>query len=438
MPTALKLSTSFRKAVAAGLLLTGAAGTSLAAAPPGHDNTVVTNYSQDLDALGKRFTERLQNIDPGSDRTIVFIDPTKFDSAVALGLAPAEAIQKILEIEEVSTPDLDSIAQNMSGLAVRSQLTGDISLKTNPHASAALQKICAITPADPSGMLATRNLTALDVEAYTNYHEAWHCLDSKYNIVEPPLDALLLVSRNMPQEIIRSGDALSLISRINRTETFADQGAVGDMIREGYAIDIIDRIAEWRSSRSTDYIHFTSPGLMALKERINAMGIDKFRLLQEQELEKLYYDVTDAHAFSPEKIKSFIVYTQAPPAKRVSMLAHGDIDPSIRFNDMIKQAFEAGETSPPASPEEKKHVKTALDEWNAEKTLNDEATRVDGQTTPQSIVKAYGRLQDRLRESLKKDPHNLLYPEQLTLLKDHLRDTVAKAVQTQKPSGPKI
>lgn len=438
MPAALKLSASFRKAVAAGLLLTGAAGTSLAAAPPDHDGTVVTNYSQDLDALGKRFTERLQNIDPGSGRKIVFIDPTTFDSAVALGLAPAEAIQKILEIEKVSTPDLDSIAQNMSGLAVHSQFTGNISLKTNPHASVAPQEICAITPADPSGMLATQNLTLLDMEAYTNYHEAWHCLDSQYNIAAPPLDTLLVVARNIPQEIIRSGDALSLISKINKAETFSDLGAAGDMIREGYAIDIVDRIAEWRSNRATDYIHFTGPGLMALKERINAMGIDKFRLLQEQELEKLYYNVTDMHAFSPEKMKSFIVYTQAPPAKRVSMLARGDIDPSIRFNGMIRQAFEAGETSPTASPEEIKHIKTALAGWNAEKMLKDEAMRVDGKATPQSIVNAYGRLQDQLRESLKSDPHNLFYPEQLTLLKDSLSVTVAKAAQTQKPAGPKI
>ena len=454
-----KLSKNFRRAVVAGVMLTGAAGTGLAAVMPDNEDlsvtidTAETSYSKDLDALENRFTERLKNIAPASGRQVVIIDPNKFESAVALGLSPVAAIDRILEGHRTKTsPEVAAeIAKDMWNRPAYSPVTGS-ARKTDPRTRyLGAENACVITPADPSGSFGIDGLATLETEKFVNYHEGWHCLSFKYNDTKDSdietlarLDMDKLKAGNL-LELAHSPSALRIATMRNKGESFADLGATGDMIREGFPVDIIDRIAEWRrrSSGSVDFEHFSNPSLMALKKRIGDMGVEKFRLLQEAELEKLYYDITDKHALSPEKMKHYLIYNQATPAERRAMNEQMISNPAIRggidFDKDFTTPQNPANAPPLMAPEEEQRMKDALNSWDAEKALQDETLRVHGKMTPQTLVKAHASLQTGLRESLKQDPHNLLYPEMMTKLKDSFTGLGMKIAAQQKTSDtPKM
>ncbi len=134
---------------------------------------------------------------------------------------------------------------------------------------------------------------------FVNVHESWHCLDIRY--------------------IKDTGDGIEGAVKRNRTEMFADIGGVSEGIRNGADLTLIDKAAALRAAWVwlTGHTHAKTPddnnqhfesivyttqgGLLALKARIEEIGIDKFRQLDREHVRQLDYEITDADCLTYSK-----------------------------------------------------------------------------------------------------------------------------------------
>jgi len=288
-------------------------------------------YSRELARSGRQFTRYMRRAEGDRALDIAFIDPAKFDAGMALGMDADAVTRMLVGRTNVSDKVIDDASRQMQtewktplGIKVNTQ---------NPSAHhdffAAEAQSCVIVP--PSAYHPDAfNIPGLSPQQnreLINKHEGWHCLDHRSNFA------------GMTEEQVNkegTPENAKAISILNRAESLADVGATGDMIRNGMGTDIIDKMIVWRQDTS-DLEHMSIASLTALKAKINDMGIDRFRRLNDKDARALYENITDNNTLTPGMADIAGAYQRASRAEQAEFRAE------LRDNreEVLKEAPEA-------------------------------------------------------------------------------------------------
>lgn len=334
-------------------------------------------YDDEFDRIHKQFLPLLNELDKGKPRQVIFIDPSEYAGAKAVGIDGTDYLSTALAINGVYANTASMFMMDMS-LSVQDKRTkGHSSTATSPSASGASGNSCVIVPLSHFGNTGVdiKGMTAAEISTYVNYHEFFHCMNDVYNNDHRDHAA-------------------------QKREMFSDVGAALEMIRRGSSPAIIDSIIEWRQ-RQTDASHHTEEGLKALKATVSSIGVDKVRALSQKEVMALSYVVTDGAASSP------LGYKWLEFKEEWSK-------PGI-LEKTITRLFERAH--PDALPKG----------FDPQKALEEKAMRMSGRITPVSLVLANGELQREYRAQYDKTSGlNEMYPQMMIATQDAFLNSVKK------------
>ena len=97
-----------------------------------------------------------------------------------------------------------------------------------------------------------------------------------------------------------------------KSELLADVGAVGDMIRDGHGLEVLDAVEKWRALRAAeDETHGSTPALWALRRHIQRTGIDEFRRMDDGAAERLYEHIVENNNWlgTPGAYRQYLLVT---------------------------------------------------------------------------------------------------------------------------------
>lgn len=280
-----------------------------------------TDYSKDLRRRESRLTRYLSEHNPDRPAAI-YLDPNKFDTGMALGFSAKATTRLMLGSHNasVSAPTVDGIAETMTigdsspfaskGAYTQAPSAHFDAFNTNPQ-------VCVIVPTSayaPEYQL--KGLSYQENIDFINRHESWHCMDNKFTMTGIPKEEVDKIRVGALETSLNSPDQLKAISIGNREESLADVGAAGDMIRKGGRLSLIDNVTAVRSGVPDDIIHYSVASLNGLKAKIEEMGIDKFRRLNDADARKLYESVVENTAMTPKMAEAVITYMRGSDADR--------------------------------------------------------------------------------------------------------------------------
>lgn len=365
---------------------------------------------------------------------IVILDPIKADVGLALGLN-SEMIARSMLLEKGVAP-----YRTFSGMlgdylvSPVPTMTDSDSYTQNPHAlfvifNDARKGPCTIVPSPENSIPAALVIPGLhpsEALEFRNRHEGWHCLDNTY-FNKPVPAPIYEAKRNKDLSVLAGNDRLLTgFLTLHKAEILADVGALGDMIRFGGKIDLIDRIIEWRAGMADDLIHLSAPVLKEFKDRIAGMGVDRFVAMTEAEARTLYYTVTEDFALDQTGLEALIAAeNHSAPADPVQGVAgierYRDYMAAPKAPASMMAAFTAilgGSGITESDVASIKAVSADLKNWSPLDALQDKAFALAGKVTPVSIVKAYIALQGDYNARTAANPDKAdLYIEMATRLK---------------------
>lgn len=390
-----------------------------------------TNYSRYLKTEQVRL-QKWQDATPPRFKSVWGIaDPFQTDVTAALNIDPQRQLEYMLSPEIVAKMSKDVIAETAQ--TMRRQTTTDYLEKTYTQnamvtrsflkdSSATFQLIVPEPRYNNANQLMGMSYReALD---FSNRHEGWHLLDWEMNFQSARTDTVSDAQQEDARRWITNA-AVRDAARISiQRESLADIGALGDMIRDGQRLSLIDSAIKWRDA-TDDPIHYTQPALRRLKAEIDEYGLEKFRTLSDKDARALYYKVIREATLSDKAMITAGEYAKAAYYD----FNYKDDDPVGQQKlDSIKTAFNARaqndiqmqlgikfmQTNLEApysgirtyTKESKQRIKAALATWDARSVLINDAWQHDRHVTPQGIIKAYARLQDELVIKMLNDPKN--------------------------------
>lgn len=370
-------------------------------------------YSQQLRQMEESANRRLNASGLKVHDRVVVLDPETFETGVALGLDTPRALRAMLQERGVK-PDSGLV----DGLAAKITTQSPAAMTNLAQLRATA---CVIVPSSEHALVIDiKGLSAAEQTDFANKHEVWHCLDSKYTLhgMDPK-------KRTTPQKGPLSANVdnkpvLEIFANGYRKEALADLGAVGDMIRGGgHGIELIDKISDWRAAFPGEVQHLSSPVLKAFKARVEGMGLDAFRRLDEAAATALYFEVTDKSAMSARSIEINLRLEKLDVPGRLAFIdanfADPELDKAVDFMGYYYNKPANNRGAKPLSPEEMK-LMDQLRDWDAAKLLDDRAFAASGKITPATLVKAYGAMQDELHAKRLLEPGNTLLMAQMTKL----------------------
>lgn len=406
-----------------------------------------TAYARDLSAEEQQLNVMLLEY-KGLDALngAIILDPAKFDTGMALGLSPVESVRAMidrgrrasLQDAGIDAPDssaiflfsrsdmynLPGIAQDMSKPVDGSRFGISTYTQFPSERTALAGTSCVIVPAsektDPfrvKGLSYDENLT------YTNLHEGAHCGDPRTS--EPDPDPSVLTKFKPEDDIGKLPDDPGVrhaYARNNQEESYADCYAVGEMIRGGKPLSVLDAVADWRKDNSWEVRHYTVPALKGLREAIDKMGVENFRKLDEQQAIALYNKSVDDHALNAKRVEAIQHNESHNPLKNgplwVTQFTDKDVSAGLAFRrsqnlDRFVAAVHEAFTPAPAEPA----LEAAISKWDASKALKDRAFGAEHKITPRTLANAYNAIHDELQDQVRKDPAQARYFElQMTKL----------------------
>lgn len=383
-----------------------------------------TGYSRDLQALGSRLTGNLKDDHSTVHNKVVFVDPTKLDVALSLGFAPDYAIETLLARQKVRIPD-NSL--KLAGDKATSYFESKYGVKTYTQAPTAITNLknpapeaCVVIPSSEHALeVDIRGLSRQEQVDFTNRHESWHCLDSKYNLRHLDPKKVEAVKKGTLISHVNDMTALEIYATVYRKEALADVGAVGDLIRQGKGLDLLDKVSAWRATDVMDLQHLSSPVLAGLKVKIDEIGLENFRKLSDADARNLYFEVTDTFGMTAKSLQIDIRMGTTTAAERKTYLERAQVDEDVARAVLLMGYLVTAPGAPAASAEltaGEQALAEKLKAWDADRLLDDKAFEISGKITPASIIKAYTVIQEDLRGRMKDDPGNPLYPLQATKL----------------------
>jgi len=381
-----------------------------------------TGYSRGLLSLQSRLTGSLlsQGGNPNVHDRVVFLDPVQFDTARALGMEPQSAVRAMLALAKATADDaqVDTLAEHMS----TGRYDGRYNLSTTTQDPAAVYnaekytaQACVVVPSSDYTPINIPGITAAERVSFTNRHEGWHCLDTRY----------LLQGLKMPKDIdgittaqiLNSPDLLKGMSLTTRKESLADVGAIGDMIRhEGKGLEFLDAIRDWRRSQTRDVPHMSVLVLQGLRDAITGMGgIEAFRAMDERKMEDFYFAINERYGMQPKTYEYALRLDSAPNDAMRDSLARAfggtpEFDKAVAFRALYMQPAPAAPHYSATLTRQEQATLRAVTSFNARRQLEDEAFKTSGKITPATMIAAYGRLQERFQEKLARNPDDATTP----------------------------
>lgn len=266
------------------------------------------------------------------------------------------------------------------------------------HIPDGTREACVIIPSPQQDKpYAIPGLSERQMEDYLNMHEGWHCLDGRYASTAAERAAL---EKTRTLDDLRGDTAAQrAASSVNLQEALADTGALGDMIRSGASPALIERVISWRESAAElDLEHNTVPVLRALQAHIRQTGLENFRKIDDQTARALYFRLTDSHGLTQPRLQNALddlhAGQSADGSDTLRQYYHARF---IRINGSLNGH---GMSPVPAGAVEKAEwLRTRLSGWDARETLETAAAQ-SGHITPESLVRAYGRLKQGLQRDV--------------------------------------
>ncbi|HRI77217.1 MAG TPA: hypothetical protein PLX33_09535 [Alphaproteobacteria bacterium] len=390
-----------------------------------------TAYSGKLQTLQDSLNTYLNRADTAMHNTIVVLDPSKIDVALSLGVSVKEAIAQEVAKHGRALPE--STVESAAGNAVRdfNSEAGAPTFTQNPSAypnmSEPAARPCLIVPSSDHALpFDVPGLSMAQKVEFTNTHEGWHCLDSRYRMTGAQLASLEKNSPRSLKSLIENVDVRTAASVIHHKEALADIAALGDMIRHGHPPAIIGHAIDWRQNEAGhDYLHYSVPGLNLLKQRIDSMGIDAFREMAPAAVRELYFEINDATALSPAKLLAMAEYLKADvtvrETQRTAAPAGSDAAAGIAYADeVLKPAVPqqvmrdiVAVLTPPDTA-----LRKALMDWKPIDRLEQGAIADGGKITPETLIRSYGKIQNELHGQLfGEDGEARLAREKMALVK---------------------
>jgi len=373
-----------------------------------------TGYSQELDSLETHLRQYLKARDTSRHNTIVVLDPTHTDVAIALGIPlPAavmadiykDAPERVLPFDVIMRAADHMADPYVSGVGI-STYTQTPSAYPNKADEAA--RPCLIVPmSDHAVPFSIPGMTYRQKTEFGNTHEGWHCLDSRYSLSDAQYTALDTLEIRDFKALATSPVGISAVSQLNGAETLADVAALGDMVRQGHGTAVIDAAINWRKANMpNDYVHYSVPALNALKEHIDSVGLDTFRKTSHDTARALYLDITDKERLTATRLTTALAYqngsvenraalieaakTDTETAKALAFARNMTPDPMLDLINSITTAMRPIDVNMGAK----------LREWDVIGTLEKKAIEQGGMITPETITRAYGAVQDSLRTDM--------------------------------------
>jgi len=312
-----------------------------------------TMYDAEFDRLQDYFAPHVQHLDGDKQRTVLFIDPLKLQSAQAYGIKPTEFLTFVLAEKGLKTHPLAlysifNAASSVMGTAPCAVPVYD-TLKQNMADVVVPKSHMRQLKLDIPG------LKPSEITTLVNYHEFFHCLHDKYAQGKP--------FENTPQ----------------KREMFADVGAMLEMMRRGSGPEIIDQMIVWRM-RGKDDAHATVPALLALKKHVAEHGgVEGVRAMKTKDVLDLCYKATEDGSRADWMTNLHNLVRSAPDLKTAAAKAQ---NPAFNWKDMIP-------------------------DMNAAKVLEDKAFALAGKVTPKSLMQANNALQQEYAALHEGDPNNL-------------------------------
>jgi hypothetical protein len=509
-------------------------------------------YSKDLKRRGDQLSKQRKRELGSKDAGVVYIDPNKFFTGVALGLQQDQAVKLLVQARKYSI-DNETASMVAKGMTMEYPFRyggspGDTTITQNPAAyvdnSEKTVQACAIVP--PSAYhpdeFRIPGLPEKKSMDFMNGHEGEHCLDTVNTFAGINMEEGGKFNTNHPELSIDNEEQLKVVAVLNRKESLSDVGKAGKMIRDGADPSVIANVTKFRTDEPDDLTHMTAASLQGLSDAIGKMGVRKFRALSADDAEALYKSVVDATALTPEtanyviagrfgnddtraavqrlpqtfqelrevidaglKIRdgadpaaapaaaapgadgyqnptavlqeqvramgverfrnlddadaaalvqalddktamsremaqAAVVVMRGTPQDRADALKEiGETEKNMRTAADFSRPYsapltdeqkllkaEAGKIVTPLTPAERS-VADRLDNWDATKLLEDRAMAKDGKITPTTLAKAYGAMENDLRRQIDKNPDDPYYRAQGTKLMDAFVELVKSA-----------
>lgn len=381
-----------------------------------------TGYSGDLEGLQRQVNHYLKTEGNHFHSRVVFIDPAKLDTGMAIGLTPSSAVGSILKAQGV-TPD-QSVVDNAGSQMTKGIFTkfGGTTYTQDPAAfmsnGTGLQA-CVIVPASDHAILDEASIKGLSQQDRTRFldrHEAWHCIDDQFTTRHLDQTELSKVKMDDLKSVASSRAACDLIAIQSQKEAFADAGAIGDMIRgEGYDLRLLDSVSGWRKERPADVIHLSTPVLNGMKKEIEEMGLAKFKGMDDAQAKQFYYHVVDKYGITGRGLQAAMKYEDGNFLQKlghtIDALGDSEVRRGLELRDLVNAT--PGQTVPPSlTAAEFERVQT----YDPQAQLEERAFQQGRKVTPVTMAQAYTQVQEELRAQMKAHPESHLYAEQMTKL----------------------
>jgi hypothetical protein len=394
-------------------------------------NGAQTSYSGDLEGLQRKVNHYLKTEGNRFHSQVVFIDPAKLDTGMAIGLTPSSAVGSILGAQGVNSDKatVDDAASKMTK-AIFTKF-GGITYTQDPTAFTNNQgglQACVVVPSSDHALMEEANIPALSAQdraKFINKHESWHCIDDQFTTRHLDQKELEKVNMNDLKSIANNKAASDLVAIQSQKEAFADAGAVGEMIREGgYDLRLLDSVSQWRKDRPADIIHLSTPVLEGMKKEINEMGgISKFREMDEKQAKEFYYQVVDKYGLTGKGFRAALKYETGNPLQKlgykIDALGDSEVRRGLELRDYVNRT--PGQTvAPTPTAAEVEQVRN----YDAQAQLEQRAFENGRKITPVTMAQAYTQIQEELRAQMKAHPESMLYAEQMTKLQQSFTTNV--------------
>lgn len=359
-------------------------------------------YAHNVQELEKNLTERKRNAQTDAS-PLTSIHPDLLVVGSYLGFKPHETIQKIMEGRSLP---VQSVAEVVDPNHANQPIDN-----TKPHYNrysavsmdgSNLPYVMQASEYNTSRMVASFHYGLR--KRYADKHEQYHYLDDEF--VSPTGKSL---SRPDSRLLLEDPAYRLHAMRTQWGEGFADIGAVGDLIRDGESLDVIDTVLEQRGV-SADLGHYTSPMLIHFRESIEDMGIEAFRSLDQEQAVELYKTTVRLSGITEEEIKLAAYHDLAMRGhpsdieKLNTIVQSGeylphkilDAQPYARLLNKGYKTSDTDDTPRSTQPKPSDEKDIALEK---RLLLIDRAFEDSGVLTPETLSKSFITVINELRES---------------------------------------
>lgn len=366
-----------------------------------------TQYSTYLDSLSTALNGHLRLKQDAPE--IMVVDPSLFDTGVALDFDPVEVMRTLLREKNVPYEGqtlyrltqciMDQYPSIYSGpvYAPMPMIWRDPDYKTNKNPMVFVPALNSTSVIQIPGLPFDKTVRLV------NIHESAHALEFYYNYDSINLDVAARFDIIDAYEVANNIDGMRKFTIDHKKECYADVFSVGRMIRDGEDIGLIGIVATYRDQGAGNIKHFTTSALKGLEKEIDKMGLAAFRKMDESKMEDFYYKVTEKYTVSYAEMNLAFGYLYATKEERQQLEKNAKSDAQLKravtFAMLIVEESIKVRVPQVADP----IAEQALAEWDVNKEWLAHAARVHKIVTPETLILSYVEMMEGFAAERKKD-----------------------------------